>query len=565
MIRIRLLTCGVIASVLLSACSKSSNDAGAPLAFVPADTPYAYANIEPIPAAVTKKWSMHMQELLPVMATTYDHMLDQIESKNASERKVRFIKIARVLVNELKTHTDWDKLRAIGLKPDARMAVYGVGIVPVLRLELGDPAAFKAEVAHIEQLSGEKLDVAKIGNQEYWQLGDTQAMAMIAVEGSHLVVTFAPANASDTLKQTLLGLTRPAQSLAQAGTLQALAKQYGYSPYGEGFVDFTRLAARLSNPLAGSDLEIAKVLDLPTSGVDAVCKSEYTALAQKFPRWVMGAQELTPQRIRIGAQMELESGLAKQLVSALTPAPGTGAASEGIVDLSVAIPLLKLKDFWIAQADAVAAKPFACAQLTDLNASFGKMKSKLDVIIPPPFSDLTGLRFVLDKAEPRTGGIPDIAGRLLYATSNPAMALAMAQLTVPGLKDLKVAADSKPVALPLPPGMLPAGLPPLFVAMSNKAIAVGAGTGEDAKLGAFLAAPAANDPEFVRMHFSGAMYALLGRFMQQYAPTQAPHKATQFNDQARVFAIYEKWIRSGEITFSATPAGIAMQETIEQN
>ena len=565
MIRIRLLTCGAIAAVLLCACSKSPNEAGAPLTFVPADTPYVYANLEPISAAVTAQWSKHMQTYLPTLAATYDSMLDQLARKKTSAQDVRFIKIARVLVSELKAHGDWDKLRAIGFKPDARMALYGVGLAPVLRMELGDAAAFKAEVARIEQQTGEKLPVAKIGSQQYWYEGDGTTMAMMAVEGSHLVVAFAPANASDTLKQTLLGLTRPAQSLADAGTLQALAKQYGYSPYGEGFVDFTRLAARLTSPLAGSDLEIAKTLGLPSSGVNAVCKSEYATLAQKFPRWVMGVQELTPQRVSIGMQMELEPVLAKQLAAALTAAPGSGAAGEGIVDISVAVPLLKLKNFWIAQADAVAAKPFACAQLTDLNKSFAQMKAKLDITIPPPFSELTGLRFVLDKAEPRASGMPDLAGRLLYGSSNPPATMAMAQMTLPGLKDLKVAADSKPVALPLPPGMLPANLPPLFVAMSDKAIAVGAGTGEDAKLGAFLAAPAAGEAEFLRVHFTGAMYGLLGRFAQEYTSKLAPDKAAQIADQTRLFSIYEKWIRSADITLSANSGGIAMQETVEQN
>ncbi|MGH8041210.1 MAG: hypothetical protein ACREPN_04100, partial [Rudaea sp.] len=522
-------------------------------------------NLEPMPAAVTTQWSKHMQEYLPVLATNYERMLDTLASTKTSPDDARFIKIARVLVNELKTHANWDKLRAIGFKPAARVVFYGVGLAPVLRVELGDAAAFKAEVARIEQQTGEKLTVAKTGNQEYWQVGSDKAMAIVAVEGSHLVVTFAPANANDTLKQTLLGMTRPAQSLADAGTLQALARQYGYSPYGEGFVDFTRLAARLSNPLAGSDLEIAKAFGVPTSGIDAQCKNEYAALAEKFPRWVMGAQELTPRRVRIDAQMELEPALAKQLAAAMTAAPGTGAAGEGIVDISVAVPLLKLKDFWIAQADAVAAKPFACAQLTELNASFAQMKAKLDITVPPPFSDLTGLRFVLDKAEPRTGSMPDFAGRLLYGSSNPAAALAMAQLTVPGLKDLKVAADSKPVALPLPPGMLPANAPPLFVAMSDKAIAVGAGTGEDAKLGAFLAAPAATEPEFLRVHFSGAMYGLLGRFTQQVSAKLPPDKAAQIANQSQLFNIYEKWIRSADITFTANASGIALQETVEQN
>ena len=548
----------VIAAGLLAACGKSQDNADAPLAFVPADTPYVYANLEPTPAAVTEQWSKRMQEYWPAVFRMYDGMLS--DAKSLSERERR---IATALLNELKTHDSWDKLRTIGLKPDMRVAFYGVGVVPVLRIELGDPTAFKAEVARIEEKLGEKIPLAKVGDQNYWQLGNDKIAAAIAIEGTHLVVTPLPPNADDALKRTLLGITRPAQTLAAAGKLQALAKQYGYSPYGEGFIDFVRVTERLSNAPTGSDAEFAKAMGLPATATDATCRAEFVDFAHKFPRFVMGAEELSPQRVRIGAQLEIESNLAQQITASLVPAPGTGAPGRGLMDVSVALPLLKLKDFWIKQADAVAAKPFACAGLTTFNDGFHQMKSKLDVTIPPPFSDLTGARFVLDKAEPRDAGIPDAAGMLLMGSNNPMAALAMAQLALPGLKDLKLAADGKPVALPA--GLAPAGTPPLFAAMSDKAIALAAGSGEDAALGQFLAEPAAAEPMFLRVHFSGAVYGLMARYFQQLAPKLAQAQAGTFAQQVQLFTLYQKWIRSGEISLTATATGIALHETVEQN
>ena len=45
---------------LLVACGKSQDSSSdAPLAFVPADTPYVYANLEPTPAAVIEQWSRY--------------------------------------------------------------------------------------------------------------------------------------------------------------------------------------------------------------------------------------------------------------------------------------------------------------------------------------------------------------------------------------------------------------------------------------------------------------------------------------------------------------------------
>src|SRR5436305_3495494 len=104
----------------------------------------------------------------------------------------------------MKPHDNWDKLRQIGFKPDTRVAFYGVGLAPVLRIELGDPAAFRAEIANIEQKVGEKLAVATTGNQEYWQFGDADAVVAIAIQGSHLVITLLPTTGSDAMKQALL-------------------------------------------------------------------------------------------------------------------------------------------------------------------------------------------------------------------------------------------------------------------------------------------------------------------------------------------------------------------------
>ena len=551
---------------LLAACGKNENNAAdAPLSFVPADTPYAYANLEPLPAAITEQWSKHMQEYMPELAGIYDHLIDQM-SRDGKPESARVAKMLRVLIDELKTHDNWDKLRQIGLKPDTRVALYGVGMVPVLRMELGDPAAFKAEIASIEQKLGEKLPMAKAGAQEYWQLGSDKVACAIAIEGTHLVVTVLPTGADDTLKQTLLGVKRPAQNLAAAGTLQALTTQYKYSPFGTGFVDFVRLTERLTKPPEGSDADFAKAVGLPlASSTDAVCKSEFLEIAQKFPRLVAGADELTAQRISISAQLEIEPGLAQEIAAAVGAAPGTGAPAEGVVDVSLSLPLLKLKDFWVHQADKVAAKPYACAQLKELNESYSQSKQKIDVTVPPPASDITGVRATLDTIDLQTlaGGVPDMSGKLLFGSSNPLAALAMAQLAVPQLKDFKLAPDGKPVALPA--GLVPGKTPPLFAAMSDKALAFGVGAGEDAGLTAYLQAPAASEAVFLRMSFSGKLYGLIGQSVDRMKTALPPEQKAQFEQQKKMFALYEKWLRRGEFTFTANKSGIAIREIVEQN
>ncbi len=566
MLRLRhLLALPCIGCALLAGCSHKA-DKNAPLAYVPADTPYVYANLEPPSKDVTDMWSQHMQEYLPVLLPAYEQALQDLEAglaKKPDPTTARVIKLARVFLNEIKTHDDRDKLHRIGLKPDALFALYGVGMTPVIRLQLADTAAFKAEIAHIEHEAGETMPVARLGKLSYWHVGNEMFEILMAVQGQQLVVTFAPTQAGDGLRRTLLGLTPPAKSLAQSGTLSELAGQYGYSKYGEGYIDVTRVIAHLTRPMKGTDREIAKLSGLPTGGVDATCQSEYQQIAGKFPRLVAGVKQLSARHIDVAAQMEMDAGLAKKLMNTLGAAPGTDAPGEGIVDVSASLPLLKLKDFWIAQADAVAAKPFACKKLAELNSTFAQLKSRLGITIPPPFSDMTGMRFVLDKVTPHDHGMPEFAGRWLFATSNPKGDLAMAQLTIPALKNFSLTDDGKPV--PLPSGLAPRGFPPLFAAMSDKAIALGAGSESQAKLGEFLAAPATDKPVFLRMHFSNGFYKVMADYMRLVATRMPGDLGKRLDAQTKLFSIYEKWFRSGDLTLTTNERGILLEESIDQN
>ena len=105
----------------------------------------------------------------------------------------------------------------------------------------------------------------------------------------------------------------------------------------------------------------------------------------------------------------------------------------------------------------------------------------------------------------------------------------------------------------------------MFAAMSDKAIAIGAGAGEDASLGAFLKAAPANEAVFLRMSFSGKLYALIAQSAEKMKAMLPADQKAQWDQQKNLFAMYEKWLRRGEISFIANKNGIAVRETIELN
>src|ERR1700749_2155978 len=175
---IRRVALPVLLASVVAACSNknAATDENAPLSFVPADTPYAMANLEPTPQAVYDSWAQRMKSYWPTMMQVYSGILDQAATEKAADPNAqRGIKIAKALIDEFNTDDPMGRIRSMGFKPDARYALYGVGMVPVIRTELGDPAALKAEIAKIESKVGEKVPTAKVGSQDFWFLGDQKA------------------------------------------------------------------------------------------------------------------------------------------------------------------------------------------------------------------------------------------------------------------------------------------------------------------------------------------------------------------------------------------------------
>lgn len=194
--------------------------------------------------------------------------------------------------------------------------------------------------------------------------------------------------------------------------------------------------------------------------------------------------------------------------------PGLGNTGTAPFDLSLALPVSDLRTFWLAQADAVAAKPFTCPALSDLNEGFAKLGPAMQKAAIPPFGDLLGVRIALDSLTPNANSsVPNFSGRLVLATSNPSGLLAMGQMMVPALAELKLSSDGKPVALPQQmAGMLGQ---PAWVAMGDKALALGIGAGEDAKLADTLKEPGGSAGQMSRMHLNGAMYLQWVQLMAQ--------------------------------------------------
>jgi hypothetical protein len=523
--------------LLLAACSHKDKDA--PLAFVPADTPYVMANLDVLDDETRQAILAQVDAEMPAQVAQMKTQADQLADKDPD-----MAKYLRTVATEFDGKTAEQVIQNTGVNPKGYMALYGLGLSPVLRMELADPKAFESFVAKIQNDYGKKFDVVTLGTQSYqrYVAPASHLQFIIGVVGKQAVLALLPQDAPQPLLRQALGLDRPAKSVQDTDRLAELAKSKGYAKWAVGELDLTRLLPLFvggQDPLAQSLLKlraenesaktgepVANLMQVPPS-----CQSEASRIAARIPKMSMGYTTLDEKH----RDMRFDVSLASDIVSAFSglkvELPGLGTDPTAPFELSLALPMPQLRAFWSAQAQAVADKPFTCPMLDNLNDSFSSLSDATQKAAVPPIGDLLGLHVALDSYTPNpNGGMPKLSGRVVIGTNNPAGLLAMAQVTSPMLSGLKLAADGKPVALPaqLTNALGESG----WAAMGAKSIGLAVGTGEDGKLADTMQQPGGDAGELMRTHLDGDMYANWINLLEQRAESAAAVNATANPDDA---------------------------------
>ena len=521
-----------LAAVMLAACKHKNKDA--PLAFVPADTPYVIANLDVLDAGTRKAMLAQADAQLPSQLANLDATANELSAKDPGAAR-----LLRALSAEFSGKTIESFAKNTGINLEGYWAMYGLGLAPVMRFDLSDPKAFDAFIGRLETAYGKPLDAAKLGDQGYRRYVSTVSgtQVILALVGKQAVAALLPADASPAMLRQTLGLDRPQKNLQDDGRLDALAKAKGYKKYMVGDIDMTRLlplALGGTDPLvealrkARAEAESAKTGEPVANQLQtpAACSTEAARIAARMPTVSFGYTELDAKEQSARFDVALASDISQAFSTLKINLPGLGSSGGAPFDLSLGLPVASLRTFWMAQADAVAAKPFTCPALTDINDTFAKLGPVLQKTAVPPFGNLLGLRIALDSIIPATGAssIPGFTGRLVVASSDPAGLLAMGQMMVPALAQLKLTADGAPQ--PVPQAMTGMLGQPAWLAMSANALALGIGAGEQAKLADTLKEPVGEAGQMSRMNLSGAMYLSWLNLMEQKASALTTAAAT---------------------------------------
>jgi hypothetical protein len=499
-----------IAMLTLVSCGRRNaafTDDDGLLKYVPADTPYLYAALQPQPEDLIEKMGPWMESMVDSYRTLIEAAVSQVETAELSEAEQRKVRSVSEILAELITPEGRENA---GFGRGTLGVLYGRGLLPVLRVALSDGARFEATIDRIATAMNDSLPVATLGTHSYRYFENDALRIVIAVDGDELVVTGVPNGLSDEHLAAVLNGELPSESIADSGKLEELAEAYEFTPHLMGLFDFDRLAATLLEPQSGTNAELLALVGYdPAAMLSDVCRSEFRDLANVSPRVVLGTTRLDAEEIAMKVVFELRSDIAAGLLPIATSLPGLGTLSEGLLSFGMGLDVAAARDFLAARLDALQADPFRCESLQDFQQGVPEARQALNTPLPPFVYGIKGLVAVVDEVrglDNLAAGLPPTGFdlRLLLAADDAQGIVAMGAALSPDLAALDLQPDGTPVRMDVPPQIGPM-VSEAYVALTRQAIAIAVGNDAESRLRSLVNAPA-GPPLFLSTEMDARRY-----------------------------------------------------------
>lgn len=511
------------AALALAGCASlggASSPAQSPLAYAPVGSAFVFGNLTAPPkeyAELNARWYQHINTGIVQSLQRFEQISAEIfQDPKARQRANAF---AQVLSEQL---SQPEGLATVGLNVNARVALYEVNALPVLRMELDDTTRFNNFIKAVETKAGEPFARSEVDGQAFWHSAspaDADATVsprfVVAIVGKHLVLT-ADSQHTDTPLLAQLGVKKPAQSVVDTGVIEALNTQYGFQPgLASGYIDLQRVLT-LATDAEQTQPWIAGLLPDADAPLSASCQSELSAIVAKAPRIVGGATQLLQPDLKINVIWELEPNLAKDWSTLPAPVQGLDNQTRGNVVFGAGVNLSATAAFLQKQAAAIAAQPYECELLEPLNALAAEANSGIAALYAAS-SWVQGFRAQFSTIDPKT---EDVTGSLLLASPNPVGLVGMAQGFMPELGKLGLVVGGPAMPLAVSESSLFSGWDqPAWAIVGKNSLGVAVGANEKAQLEQDIQAPLPAVPPLMYFGITGQAFAAL---MNTYEEHEVP-------------------------------------------
>jgi len=479
------------------------------LQYIPADSPYVFAFTKPFPDKLADKFDPLVDQTLGAYRKIINYELSKelVEMSADEDSAIEALRLQDTM-EELLSLMSVQGLRDAGVGRGSLMAIYGDGVLPVLRIALTDSDAFGEALERIEAKAGETMPMATIGRESYRYFDADKMRVVIAMIGKDAVLALVPATYSEDRLEQTLGLSKPRNNLARSKDLGKIAKEYGFTDHLISYVDVERIAGAFLGDTDGRNAELLAALEYDPSAVSDTCRAEFAQLAGVAPRIVMGYTEVGTAALRTSMVFELRDDIAAGLAAVPTAVAGLGPDLGGLFSFGFSMDPLAMRNFYEARLDAMEAEPFECEHLAELQSGVAKGREALAQPLPPVvysfrgmLANITGLEGMdIATDTPPTS----VDASLLFAIDNAQDLVTMAAMMSPEIAALNLLPDGKAKKLDLP--QIATVAQEAFAALSDSGLSVSLGEGSEQNVEAMLEADVDESKPFVSMSMDAAKY-----------------------------------------------------------
>ncbi len=536
-----------IAAVLPAAARSALTDESGVLQHVPDDTPYIFASGAPLPDELLDELEPRFDEMLKAYQVLLREIFRNSLAENSADMTVEGIQRTSALVDEVMTFFSIEGLRNAGIERESGLVLYGNGIVPVFRIDLGDADKFSAAIERMETAAGESMETAELDGNSYRYVGDEEARLIIGIFDGDAVFTIAPATLDDDALKLLLGLTPPKKNIARSGKLLQLVNEYDFSEHYIGYFDTLQMAIMFLDEPGGLNAVLLESAEYDAATLTDICREEIRDVAGIAPRIVVGYTEVSSDAMSGSMIVEMRKDIATGLSTLTSLVPGLGIDPGGLFSFGMSFNVPAIIAFIEARLDAMEADPFECEHFSELQAGVTKVRESLAQPLPPFITGMRGFNVIVDSLgdyDVASGQPPQQVDASVLLSMDDAQAMfMMGAMMSPELAAVDLQPDGVPVPLLLP--QLQAIAQSAYAAMGETVLAVSMGTDSKTRVTEVLMSDSVEPPPVISATVDAAKYY---EFIAQSSMAEPDEEGAEnaLSEPARI-ALRDAMLKVGEM------------------
>ncbi len=539
---------GFFTATLLTMLMAASHAAAADslFSYVPADTIYFYANSKPLPTEFYDEQVRQAEQVLSIaihqMETAQKAAADKQGKKSAagastadpgSSRAGKFI---QELMLEVLQNAESDKLANIGLSRDSRSMIYGIGLTPVMRVEIDNPDAVMAMLKRVEQRAGFKLKFNNCDGLNCLVVADDKGQFGVAlvIHDDHLAASLFQNAYRDKVLQHLTGKNKPEKSYSEAQFRQFVESNH-YSGYGEGFFKLQQGVENLKN------IAIAMMKQKGEGGdIEQLQRCFHVAktVVAHTPEIIMGVKSIQGRTINMEVVLKTTPEVSKSLMAIPAPLKDFEVSADPMLDFGFSANVPKLRDSLLSFMAFLGKTGEKTGCKAIRKKAMDEASMGIAMAMGMGITQVKTLYVAIDDLKLGKKNQPEnVSARFSLVADDPMGLVRMLSMFAPPLASIQVPDDGTPV--PLPDGLLPAGMPPVNLSLEGKNLDIVAGEK------ALSRTMDASKPALFWFTSDGPRYySLFAQLAESAPPTKemTPEEQKQAADMMRLMGRYQPWM-----------------------